>query len=264
MMEHGQTRALITGGTQGLGYACAEALIAQGCAALVISGRDRTKGEAAAARLSALGAEVSFVAAEMGDTDQVFAMVDTAKARLGTLNALVNCAADTGRGSVLDTSPEVWDRIMQANTRGPFFALQRFAQQAIAAGHGGGVVNILSVVIHAGLPFLAPYGASKAALLYVTKNAAATLARHRIRVNGINVGWMDTPGEDAIQRGVHGREEGWLAEAEAALPFGQLVKPAEVAAQVALFLSPRSGVVTGTTLDFDQQVVGAYPDTNDV
>lgn len=262
-MSHAETRALITGGSQGLGYAIAEALIAEGCPALVIASRDTDQGDAAARRLSALGAEVSFVPVEMAETDQVFSMVDTAAARLGRLNALVNCAADTGRGSVLDTTPEVWDRIMNVNARGAFFGMQRFAQQAIAAGHGGGIVNILSVVIHAGLPFLAPYGASKSALLHLTKNGANTLAPHRIRVNGINVGWMDTPGEDATQKACHGRADGWLAEAEANMPFGQLVKPQEVAAQASFFLSPRSGVVTGTTLDFDQQVVGAYPDTND-
>lgn len=262
-MDHSETFALVTGGSQGLGYAIAQALIAAGCPALTIAGRDATGGADAARRLSALGCDVSFVPVEMGDTDTVFAMVDAAQSRMGRVTALVNCAADTGRGSVLDTPPEDWDRIMNANARGAFFAMQRFANHAIAAGHGGGIVNILSIVVHGGLPFLAPYGASKSALLHLTKNAANTLAPHRIRVNGINVGWMDTPGEDATQRSYHGRPAGWLAEAEANMPFGQLVKPQEVAAQVSLFLSPRSGVVTGAILDFDQQVVGAYPDTND-
>lgn len=262
-MAHHNTTALITGGAQGLGYAIAETLIAQGCPALTIADRNAAKGEAAAQTLAALGAEVSFVPVEMADTDQVQAMVDTALHRMGRVTALVNCAADTGRGSILDTTPETWDRIFDVNARGAFFALQRFAQLAIEAGHGGGAVNILSIVVHGGLPFLAPYGASKAALLYLTKNAANTLAQHQIRVNGINVGWMDTPGEDATQRGFHGRPEGWLTEAERNMPFGQLVKPQEVAAQTAFFLSPQSGVVTGSILDFDQHVMGAYPDTND-
>ena len=133
---------------------------------------------------------------------------------------------------------------------------------SIDAGHPGTCVNILSIVVHCGLPFLAPYGASKAALLYTTKNAANALARHRIRVNGINVGWMDTPGEDVTQQSYHGRPGGWLAAAEASMPFGMLVKPQHVARQAAFFLGPQSGVVTGAILDFDQQVVGAYPDTD--
>ena len=71
--------------------------------------------------------------------------------------------------------------------------------------------------------------ASKAALANVTKNAAQALRSHKIRVNGINCGWMDTPGEDETQRKYHGAGDGWLAEAEARLPMGMLVKPEHVA-----------------------------------
>ena len=262
--DHEGTRALVTGGAQGLGLAVAERLVEEGCRALVIAGRDEAKGARAVERLTAMGAEASFVRVEMGEVASVRAMVDEAAARLGRLDALVNSAADTGRGSILDTEPEVWDRIMDVNARGPFFALQRFAARAIEAGHPAGCVNVLSIVLHGGTSFLAPYGASKAALLYVTKNAAARLARHRIRVNGVNVGWMDTPAEDQVQREIHGRPEGWLRDVEAAMPFGQLVKPQEVARQVCLFLSPASGVVTGTTLDFEQHVVGTFPDTDEI
>jgi len=262
-MSHAETQALITGGAQGLGYACAEALISEGCRKVVIADRNAEAGQAAAERLSS-DAEVSFVPVEMSDVASVTAMVDTAAERMGRVTALVNSAGDCGRGSILNTTPEVWHRIMNTNALGPFFALQRFAQRAIDAGHPAGCVNILSIVVHGGLPVLAPYGASKAALLYTTKNSAAALAKHRIRVNAINVGWMDTPAEDRTQREIHGRPEGWQKEVEQELPFGQMVKPWEVAAQVALFLSPRSGVVTGSVLDFDQQVVGAYPDTDDV
>lgn len=260
---HADTSALITGGSQGLGLAVAEELIAQGCRRLVLAARDPEKGERAAAALSKDGVEASFLQVDMGDVHAATAMVDTAAERMGSVTALVNAAASTERGSILDTTPEAWDRIQNANARGPFFALQRFAQLRIEAGAPGGCVNILSIVVHGGLPFLAPYGASKASLLYTTKNAASALAHHRIRVNAINVGWMDTPGEDVTQRTYHDRPAGWQARAEANLPFGMLVKPEHVARQVAFFLGPQSGVVTGTVMDFDQQVIGAYPDTND-
>ncbi len=262
-MSHAETSALITGGGQGLGLACAEALIAEGCKQVVISGRDTAKLEAATERLKALGAEASWIRVEMGDVGSVLEMVDQAADRMGRVTALVNSAADTGRGSILNTTPEVWDRIQNTNAKGPFFALQRFAEKAIAAGHPAGCVNILSIVAHGGTSFLAPYGASKAALLFATKNAAATLAKHRIRVNGINVGWMDTPGEDARQKLSHDRPDGWLAGVEKNMAFGKLVKPEDVAIQVAFFLSPRSGVVTGSIMDFDQHVVGTYPDTDE-
>jgi NAD(P)-dependent dehydrogenase (short-subunit alcohol dehydrogenase family) len=260
---HTDTFALITGGSQGLGLAIAHRLIAEGCRKLVITTRDTHKGDRAAVELAEAGAEVHVLTLDMADLDKVQAMVPAAVERIGKVNALVNCAANTDRGSILDTTPAQWDAIFDVNAKAPFFALQGFARHCIEARHPGAAVNILSIVVHCGLPFLAPYAASKAALLNVTKNAANTLAQHRIRVNGINVGWMDTPGENATQQKWHGRSDGWQAEAEANMPFGSLVKPEHVAWQTSFLLGPQSGVVTGAIIDFDQQVVGAYPDTND-
>lgn len=264
MSEHKDTSAIVTGGGRGLGLAIARRLIDEGCRKLVIVDRDAASGTAAAAELATRGAEAHFLPLDMGDVAAVQGLAGAAVDRIGPVNALVNAAASTDRGSILDTSPELFDRILAINTRGPFFAIQGFAKHCIEQGHPGGVVNILSIVVHGGTPFLAPYVASKAALLALTKNAANALTRHRIRVNGVNVGWMDTPGEDEIQRKYHGRGDGWLAEVEAQQPFGMLVKPEHIARQVALFLNPASGVVTGSVLDWDQQVIGAYPDTNEL
>ena len=82
----------------------------------------------------------------------------------------------------------------------------------------------------------------------------------KIRVNGINCGWMDTPGEDATQKRFHGAGDDWLMQAEARQPFGILVKPAHVAGLVSYMLSSDSGVMTGALVDFDQNVAGAYPE----
>lgn len=263
MTAHDKTHALITGGSQGLGLAVAHRLIDEGCRNLVITSRSIMKGAAAVKELSAKGAEVHLLGVELADMDQVLPLVDNAIEKIGHVNALVNCAANTDRGSILDTTPDQWDAMMTPNAKAPFFILQAFANHCVNAGHPGSAVNILSINVHCGLPFLAPYVASKTALLGITKNAANALARHRIRVNGINVGWMDTPGENETQKKWHGREDGWQAKAEANMPFGKLVKPEDVAWQTAFLLGPHSGVVTGSIIDFDQQVPGAYPDTND-
>ncbi len=252
---HRDTAALVIGGTQGLGLAIAARLVAEGCTRLVLAGRDAEKGQAAARRLGA-----SFMAVDLADARAVIDLVDRAAGAMGRVDALVNAGALTDRGSILDTTPDLWDRVMAANARGPFFALQRLAQRAVEGGHPAAAVNILSMVVHCGQSFLAPYAASKAALANVTKNAANALAGHRIRVNGINCGWMDTPGEDAVQRRFHGAGDGWLAEAEARQPFGMLVKPDHVAGLAAYMLGPRSGVMTGAIVDFDQNVSGAYPE----
>ncbi len=260
---HRESCALVTGGSQGLGLAIAEQLIRDGCRQLVLASRDVTKGAQVAAQLSWDGVQARFIAVEMGDVVAVRAMVNEAHQTMGRIDAFVNGAANTDRGSILDTTPEMWDAIVDVNAKGAFFALQRVAQLAVEGGYPASVVNILSVVVHCGLPFLAPYAASKAALLNITKNSAHTLAEHRIRVNGINVGWMDTPGEDATQRKWHGAGDDWLKRAEARMPFGMLVKPSHVAGLASYLLGPASGVMTGAIIDFDQQVVGAYPDTNE-
>jgi NAD(P)-dependent dehydrogenase (short-subunit alcohol dehydrogenase family) len=255
MKPHEKTCALVFGGTQGLGLAIAERLRAEGCTNLVIAARDVAKGKAAAKQLGA-----SFIRCDLADVAQVLDVVDQAAAIMGRIDALCIAGASTDRGSILDTTPQMWDQMMAVNAKGPFFALQRVAQLARAANHPASVVNILSMVVHCGQSILAPYSASKAALANVTKNAANALRGDRIRVNGINCGWMDTPGEDSVQRKYHGAQDGWLATAEAKQPFGMLIKPEHVAQLAAYMLGPNSGVMTGSIVDFDQNVSGAYPE----
>ncbi len=258
--HHADTRALVTGAAQGLGLAIARQLIAEGCTRLALVDVNAEAGRQVAQDLSKDGVQAEFLHVDLADTEAAMEMVDEAIRRLGGLNALVNAAALTDRSSILDTDPAFFDLIFAINTKAPFFALQRFAQHCIDQGHPGTCVNILSVMAHCGMSFIAPYSASKAALLNITKNAANALVKNRIRVNGICVGWMDTPGENRIQTKFHGRDEGWQRQVEADMPFGMLVKPEQVAHQVAFYLGPQSGVVTGSIMDFDQQVIGSYPD----
>jgi NAD(P)-dependent dehydrogenase (short-subunit alcohol dehydrogenase family) len=260
MPDHADTVAVVTGGSQGLGLAIAERLVAEGCGRIILSGRSVPKGEAAAKALRETGADVLFHPADMGKAEDAIALIDVAAARFGRVTALVNAAAATDRGSILNATPDLWDALMNVNAKGPFFALQRFSQLAIQNDHPASAVNILSMVVHGGQSFLAPYSASKAALENVTKNAAQALRNHRIRVNAINCGWMDTPGEDIVQRQYHGATDGWLQAAEARQPFGMLVKPAHVAGLASYLLGPASGVMTGSVIDFDQHVAGGSPD----
>src|SRR5205823_10177629 len=98
--------------------------------------------------------------------------------------------------------------------------------------------------------------ATKGALATLTRNAAFALMPDRIRVNGINVGWMDTPGEHRAQTEWQHEDEDWLSRAEARQPFGQLVKPAHVAHTIAFLSSSDSGIMTGAVIDYAQTIRG--------
>lgn len=258
--RHRETVAVVTGGAQGVGLAIARQLADEGCRRLVLAGRDATKGANASSELGERGCEVRFVSMDLQDVEACLGLIDTALSEFGTVNALVNAAALGARGSLVDTSPELWDRMLDTNARAPFFLMQGFVKHRLSRGGGGSIVNILSQCAHCGQSYLAPYSASKGALATLTKNVANAHRHDRVRCNAILPGWMDTPGEDATQRRFHGAADGWLEQAEAAQPMGQLCKPHELAGLASYLLSPDAGVMTGALIDYDQNVYGAYPE----
>ncbi|HVZ13224.1 MAG TPA: SDR family oxidoreductase [Bauldia sp.] len=254
------TRAIITGGAQGLGLAVAKQLAAEGATQAALVGRSRDKGAAAVRELADLGLNAVFIEADISRVADCERVVAEAIAALGSVNALVNSAASTGRGTLVDTTPEVFDELFSTNVRGPFFLMQGVVRHLLQIRQPGSLVNVLSMAAHAGQSFLAPYSSSKGALVTLTRNVANAYRRNRIRCNGVLPGWMDTPGEHIVQTVVHGADQDWLAKAEAAQPMGKLAKPAELAGLITYLLSPESGVMTGALIDYDQNVAGAYPE----
>jgi NAD(P)-dependent dehydrogenase (short-subunit alcohol dehydrogenase family) len=256
--RHSQTRAVVTGGAQGIGFAVAEALADEGCTAVALVGRDAAKGERAVAGLTAKGVHAVFIGADIARVADCERAVATAVGELGGVNALVNAAATSARGSLTETDEALFDHVFATNARGPFFLMQGVVRHLLERGAAGSIVNVLSVNVHCGQPFLAAYSASKGALATLTKNAANAYRGNRIRCNAVLPGWMDTEGEDMVQKTWHGADDGWLAKAEAAQPMGQLVKPRELARLVTYMLSPEAGVMTGALVDFDQNVSGIF------
>ncbi|MGD9723187.1 MAG: SDR family oxidoreductase [Pirellulales bacterium] len=251
--------ALVTGSTQGLGEAIARRLVAEKMiGGLVICGRNTDNGRRLADELTGQGCRTEFVTADLTRVADCRRVIDAARATFDRLDYLVNSAATSERGTILDSSPELFDRIVALNVRAPFFLMQGALQLMLDRGIAGAVVNILSMSSHGGQPFLSPYSMSKGALATLTKNVAGAMLKQRIRVNGLNLGWMDTPGEATIQQRFHNASADWLEKAESRQPLGRLVKPAEVAQVVAFLLSDRAGLMTGAIIDFDQQVLGAY------
>ena len=249
---------VVTGATQGIGEAAARAAATAGAAGIVGCGRNQERGEKVAADLNALGTESRFVACELADPDQCRHVISACDETFGRIDGLVNAAGATDRGGILDISVEVWDRLFAVNVRAPFVLMQEAAKLMKREGLAGSMVNIITMSSHGGQPFLTGYSASKGALVTLTKNVAHALRADRIRVNALNIGWADTPNEHKVQIETMGAGEDWLLAAEASQPFGQLIKPQEVADFVVFLLSARSGVMTGSVIDYDQMVMGAY------
>jgi NAD(P)-dependent dehydrogenase (short-subunit alcohol dehydrogenase family) len=123
---------------------------------------------------------------------------------------------------------------------------------------GGSIINIGSVNAYIGEPKLGPYAVSKGGLMTLTKNAASTLNKYRIRVNQLNVGWTLTEGEHRVKL-EEGKGDDWLEAATATRPFGRLLLPRDIAHAAAYFASDESALITGAVLDMEQYPVGALP-----
>ena len=251
--------AIVTGGSQGLGFAIAQEMVGSGLGRITIVGRDPAKGSRAVADLEERGAQALFIAADLSQPEAAAQVTAQAVDRFGPVYALVNAAATTERDSVWDSDVERFDRIFATNVRAPYLLIQEVVRSMRDNAVEGSIVNIGSTAAHGGASFITSYSASKGALLALTRNLANALARYRIRVNLVNPGWMNTPAEDHIQRTYHGAADGWLEEAGSGQPFGRLIDPAEVARLVTHLASPASGLITGAVIDFDQRVVGTDP-----
>ena len=246
---------LVSGGTQGLGAGVARAAVREG-AVVVVTGRSRTRGEAVAHELTGAGATARFLPCDVADVSQIEAVVEATLAEFGRVDCLVNSAGLTSRGTLVDTTPDLFDDHIAVNLRGPFFLMQAVVRSMLADNRSGTIVNIITSSQHGGQPFLAPYVAAKAGLAGLTRNAAHAHRWDRIRINGINIGWTETEGEDVVQRTFHGADDGWLERAAAKQPMGKLGQVDEIADFVVFLLSERSGVVTGSVIDWDQIVFG--------
>jgi NAD(P)-dependent dehydrogenase (short-subunit alcohol dehydrogenase family) len=246
---------LVSGGTQGVGAGVVRAAVREG-ASVAFTGRRSAAGEALAAELA--GAEALFVQADLSDAAQATSSVRTVVDHFGRIDCLVNAAGLTSRGTLLDTDAALFDAHIAINLRAPFLTMQAAVRDMTARKAPGTIVNIISMAAHGGQPYLAPYSAAKAGLAGATRNAAFAHRWDRIRVNGVNIGWTATEGEDAIQRRFHGADDSWLQEAGRGVPMGKLGQVDEIADFVVFLLSERSGVVTGSIIDWDQVVIGPY------
>lgn len=249
---------VINGGTQGLGEAVARSLVSQGVGTgIALSGRSSDRGKRLAAELTGSGTPTIFVQADMCDAEAPQAIVDAAIAEFGTLGGVVNVAATTTRATLFEDTAEHIDRHMLLNVRAPYLLIQAAARVMVEQGVPGSIVNVGSTSGHGGQTKLTAYAMSKGAMSVMTKNLAFGLMQHRIRVNQVNPGWMETESEHRTQVEQDGAPENWLELARSSRPLGRLVQPGEVANAIVYCLSSASGLMTGNCIDVDQSVQGA-------
>ncbi len=253
---HGKI-CIVTGGTQGLGKGIARHLAEKEASGIIICGRNAENGEASAREIREVGCACEYVQADLTREADCRNVVQKCDEKFGQVYGLVNAAGITDRGSLEDTTVEAWDRMFNINVRAPFILTQEAVKIMRREKIGGSIVNIISDTSHGGPPYIMAYSASKAALATLTKNNAHALRFDKIRVNGINMGWTFTPHEDMVQKGM-GKGDNWLEEAEAQQPFGRLLRPYDIAYLAGYLLSDQAEMMTGSVIDFNQNVIGAW------
>merc|ERR1712125_181472 len=178
------------------------------------------------------------------DASHCASLVPAAEQAFGTIDGLVNSAATCfPRGTLEDTSLELWDGMFHLNTRVVFLVTQAVAKHMKEHKVQGSIMGIASIAAQGGASWITAYSASKAAVCSLTKTNAFELRPHGIRVNAINMGWCLTDKEDQGQRGWRG--EDWLEKAEESHPMGRLMRPVDVAGTVGHLLSDASLMLTG-------------------
>jgi len=249
--------SVITGSGAGMGEGIARLFAAEG-SAVVISGRDEAKCQAVARSIVDDGGCAIVVRADVSNEMDCRALVDRTVEELGRIDVLVNNVGVSTRGTIEDTSVELWDRLFATNVRSAFICMQQ-AVSHMKSRQRGSIINIGSVNAYIGEPKLMAYSASKGALMTLTKNTANYLSRYRIRVNQLNVGWTETPNEHRVKVEEEGKGADWLAEAIKTRPFGRLLLPKDIALAAVYFGSDESECITGSVLDLEQYPVGAPP-----
>ncbi len=233
--------AFVTAGATGIGFGCAEALVAAGAKVMICARREDTLRDAAAK----LGTAAAWVACDVTDDKSVDDAVAATVARFGRLDLAVNSAGTGTASPILRTSTSEWERVLATNLTGAFRCVRAEARAMVEAG-GGSIVNVSSIAGALTHPWMSPYCVSKAGLDMLTRCAADELGEHKIRVNSVLPGVVRTPMAAALSSVPVSRDE-YLS----LMPISRIGEPEDVGKLVAFLLSDDASWITGQLIAVD-------------
>ena len=243
--------AVVTGGARGIGAAIVDRYVAEGARVAVAD----ISFAAATETASRHGVKAFAVSLDVTRTASIEAGVESVVSRWGGIDILVNNAAIFDMGPIVEVTEESYDKVFAVNVKGLFFTLQAVARRMIARGQGGKIINIASQAGRRGEALVSIYCASKAAVISITQSAGLDLIKHRINVNGIAPGVVDTPMWDHVDSLFAKYEHRPLGEKKRlvgeAVPFGRMGLPEDHTGAAVFLASSDSDYVVAQTLNVD-------------
>jgi NAD(P)-dependent dehydrogenase (short-subunit alcohol dehydrogenase family) len=233
--------ALVTGSTSGIGKATAIALAQRGAHVLVV-GRNKDRGEAVVGTIRADGGQADFIGGDLHDAESARDLARRALEVTGKVDVLVNNAGGGAFGPTQGFAEDVYDSVFGVNVKAPFYLVSELAP-AMAERGSGSIVNVTTMAAQLGIPGMAAYGASKAALNLMTKSWAAEFGPKGVRVNSVSPGPTRTPGVEMMGEA--------LDQLGAQSPAGYVAEPEEIATAIAFLASDESSYVQGALLNVD-------------
>lgn len=236
--------AIVTGAGQGMGRSFALRLARDGYAIAAVDIQAEKVRETVACVLDRQGTARAYVA-DVSDVPRIEPLVEEIDRDLGAIEILVNNAGRIKTQALLEVTEHDWDQIMAVNARGLFFLMQAAGRRMVAR-HRGSIINVGSVAARSARPKQTVYGASKAAVLHLTKSAAAAFGPAGVRVNAICPGVIDTPMTKAVQAARTAEEVRHILES---IPLQRMAEVDEVAEVVAFLASERSSYINGQAVN---------------
>jgi glucose 1-dehydrogenase len=244
-MDLTNQKFLVTGASQGIGRGCALELARAGADVAINYRSNSEAAESIAEEIRSLGRKALVLQGDVSVQANIEKIVADVIKEWGEINGLVSNAAYSDRELMVDADMEGFKRTLDVSMWGAFFAVRAVSQQLVKQEKGGSMVVVSSPHAKIAIPTAMAYNMAKAAIDHMARTAAIELAKHRIRVNIVHPGWIDTPGE----RKFFSEEE--LESGAKSIPWGRMGQPEEIGRLVSFMMSSDCDYMTGSTALMD-------------